>query len=84
VEIKSTLRSTKGRVVLKQGIRPDTILIQGQFDHWVTPYSKDNPAPSMNSLVPMSLALTDSTGSSADLVRVAVTRLEGANQEGRA
>jgi len=76
VEIKSTLRGTKGRVVLKQGIRPDTILIQGQFDHWVTPYSVDHPAPSMNTVVPMSLALTDSTGSSADIVRVAVNRLE--------
>jgi phenylacetyl-CoA:acceptor oxidoreductase len=78
VEIKSTLRATKGRVALKQGIRPDTILIQGQFDHWVTPYSKDNPAPSMNTVVPMSLALTDATGSSADIVRVAVTKLAGA------
>ena len=78
VEIKSTLRSTKGRVALKQGIRPDTILIQGQFDHWVTPYSKDNPAPSMNTVVPMSLALTDATGSSADIVRVGVHKLEGA------
>ncbi|MBT3780309.1 MAG: molybdopterin-dependent oxidoreductase [Rhodospirillaceae bacterium] len=77
VEIKSTLRGTKGRVVLKQGIRPDTILIQGQFDHWVTPYSVDHPAPSMNTVVPMSLALTDSTGSSADIVRVAVNRLAG-------
>ncbi|MDP6346569.1 MAG: molybdopterin dinucleotide binding domain-containing protein [Alphaproteobacteria bacterium] len=85
VEIKSTLRSTKGRVVLKQGIRPDTILIQGQFDHWVTPYSKDHPAPSMNTITPMSLALTDATGSSADIVRVAVTRLAGSegHDEGR-
>jgi phenylacetyl-CoA:acceptor oxidoreductase len=78
VEIKSTLRGTKGRVALKQGIRPDTILIQGQFDHWVTRYSKNHPAPSMNTVVPMSLELTDSTGSSADIVRVAVHRLEGA------
>jgi len=43
----------------------------------VTPYSKDNPAPSMNTVVPMSLELTDSTGSSADIVRVAVIKLEG-------
>jgi len=31
----------------------------------------------MNTVVPMSLALTDSTGSSADIVRVAVNRLAG-------
>ena len=32
----------------------------------------------MNALVPMLLDLTDATGSSADLVRVAITRVGGA------
>jgi phenylacetyl-CoA:acceptor oxidoreductase len=32
-------------------------------------------APSMNALVPMSIALTDATGSAADLVRVSVRRV---------
>jgi phenylacetyl-CoA:acceptor oxidoreductase len=66
-------------VVLSEGIRPDTLLIIGQFDHWATPYAKDFHAPSMNALVPMLLELTDATGSSADLVKVKVTRLGGAN-----
>jgi phenylacetyl-CoA:acceptor oxidoreductase len=50
----------------------------GQFDHWATPYAKDFHAPSMNALVPMLLDLTDATGSSADLVKVKITRLEAA------
>jgi phenylacetyl-CoA:acceptor oxidoreductase len=78
VEVRSPLNSTKGRVVLCEGIRPDTLLIIGQFDHWATPYAKDFGAPSMNALVPMLLDLTDATGSGADLVRVQIRRLEGA------
>jgi phenylacetyl-CoA:acceptor oxidoreductase len=79
VEVRSPLNETKGHVMLCEGIRPDTILMIGQFDHWVTPFAKDFHAPSMNALMPMLLDLTDATGSSADLVRVNVTRLEGAS-----
>jgi phenylacetyl-CoA:acceptor oxidoreductase len=78
VEVCSPLDRTEGRVLLCEGIRPDTLLIIGQFDHWATPYAKDFGAPSMNALMPMLLDLTDATGSSADLVKVRVTRLEGA------
>ena len=78
VEVRSPLNSTKGRVVLREGIRPDTLLIIGQFDHWATPYAKDMGAPSMNALTPMLLDLTDATGSSADLVKAKITRLQEA------
>jgi len=61
--------------MLCEGIRPDTSLMIGQFDHWVTPYAKDLHAPSMNALMPMLLDLTDATGSSADLVKVKITRI---------
>jgi phenylacetyl-CoA:acceptor oxidoreductase len=77
VEVRSPLNATQGKVVLCQGIRPDTLLMIGQFDHWATPYAKDFHAPSMNALMPMLLDLTDATGSSADLVKVKVTRLGG-------
>ena len=72
IEVWSTINSTKGRAVLKQGIRPDTILMQAQLEHWVMPYAKDLPGSSMNSLSSMDLSLTDATGSSADIVCVAV------------
>jgi phenylacetyl-CoA:acceptor oxidoreductase len=74
VEVSSPLNHTKGRVLLSAGIRPDTLLMIGQFDHWATPFAKEFNAPSMNALMPMLLDLTDATGSSADLVKVKVSR----------
>jgi len=76
VEVRSPLNRTRGRAMLCEGIRPDTLLMIGQFDHWATPFAKELAAPSMNPLMPMLLDLTDATGSSADLVKVKVTRLE--------
>ena len=75
VEVRSYLRATKGRAILREGIRPDTLLIIGQFDHWKTPYAKDMGVPSMNTVTPMSIALTDATGSAADIVRVGLRKL---------
>jgi phenylacetyl-CoA:acceptor oxidoreductase len=80
VEVRSPLNHTRGRVMLCEGIRPDTLLMIGQFDHWATPYAKEFAAPSMNALTPMLLELTDATGSSADLVKVKVTRMSPAGE----
>jgi len=77
VEIRSPLNVTRGRVVTRQGIRPDTVLMLGQFEHWATPFAKDLELPSLNKLVPMLLDLTDSTGSGSDLTRVSIKRIEG-------
>jgi phenylacetyl-CoA:acceptor oxidoreductase len=79
IEIKSPVNATRGRVVLRQGIRPDTVLMVGQFDHWATPLAKDFDVPSMNALTPMLMDLTDATGSSADLVKVAIVKLDAAS-----
>jgi len=76
VELRSPIAITQGRVALSQGVRPDTLVVPGQFGHWATPFAKDLKYPSLNKLAPMSLDLTDSTGSGADLVRVSITRLE--------
>ena len=38
------------RAVVRQGIRPDTLLLIGQFDHWATPLAKDFGVPSLNTL----------------------------------
>jgi len=72
VEVRSITGSTRGSAVLEQGIRPDTVVIVGQFDHWKTPYAKDLHFPSLNTVAQLSLDLTDSTGSGSDLVRVSV------------
>ncbi len=75
VEVRSPIAATRGRVVLRQGIRPDTIHMIGQFNHWATPLAKDFDVPSMNPLVPMIMDLVDSTGSGADLVKVSVIKI---------
>ena len=74
IDIATPQKSVRARAVLRQGIRPDTVLLLGQFGHWATPVAKDFGMPSMNSLVPMSLELTDATGSGADIVRVSMRR----------
>jgi phenylacetyl-CoA:acceptor oxidoreductase len=74
IEIRTPQRAVRGRAVLRQGIRPDTLLLIGQFDHWATPFAKDFGVPSLNALATMSMDLTDATGSGADIVRVNLTK----------
>ncbi|GMV02146.1 MAG: molybdopterin-dependent oxidoreductase [Burkholderiaceae bacterium] len=76
VEVVSPVNTTRGCAIVNQGIRPDTLLIVGQFDHWATPYARDRiKSPSLNTVAPMSMELTDATGSGADVVRVALRRV---------
>jgi phenylacetyl-CoA:acceptor oxidoreductase len=73
IDIESATGITQGHAVLREGIRPDTVLMLAQFDHWVTPVAKDFGAPSLNTITPLAVSLTDATGSGADLVRVKIT-----------
>jgi phenylacetyl-CoA:acceptor oxidoreductase len=77
IEISTPKRTIRGRAVVRQGIRPDTLLAIGQFDHWMTPLAKDFGMASLNSLATMSIELTDATGSGADIVRVKLARAVG-------
>jgi phenylacetyl-CoA:acceptor oxidoreductase len=74
VEIATPRHQVRAKAVLRQGIRPDTLLLIAQFDHWATPFAKDFGVPSLNRLVPMSMDLTDATGSGADVVRVSLKK----------
>ena len=74
VEVRSYLRATRGPAILREGIRPDCLLMIGQFDHWKMPYAKEVRGPSLNSIAPMSLALTDAIGSGADVLKVSLAR----------
>jgi phenylacetyl-CoA:acceptor oxidoreductase len=76
VQVESITGVTKGYAVLREGVRPDTLVMIGQFDHWKTPFAKDLKLPSLNSLTSLSLSLTDSTGSGSDLARVKITKLD--------
>ena len=77
IEIATPKRRVRGRAVLRQGIRPDTLLAIGQFDHWKTPLARDFGVPSLNTLGTMSIDQTDATGSSADIVRVTISKAAG-------
>ncbi len=76
IEISTPKRSVRGNAVLRQGIRPDTLLLIGQFEHWETPVARDFGVPSLNSLATMSISLTDATGSGADIVRVKICSVQ--------
>jgi phenylacetyl-CoA:acceptor oxidoreductase len=77
VVIESVVGASRGFAVLRQGIRPDTVLMIGQFDHWATPFAKEFKLASLNSVTPLALSMTDATGSGSDLVRVKVSKGEG-------
>lgn len=77
VVIQSVVGETQGYATLRQGVRPDTVVMIGQFDHWVMPFAKDLKRASLNSLVPMSISLTDATGSGSDVVRVSLRKGDG-------
>jgi phenylacetyl-CoA:acceptor oxidoreductase len=74
VEIQSPTGATRGRAILREGIRPDVVVVLQQFGHWATPFARDLGMPNLNQVAAMDLALTDATGSGADLVPVAVRR----------
>jgi len=75
LDVASLDGTTRGPAHLVQGIRPDVLTIVGQFAQWATPFAKDMGAPSLNTVAPMAMALTDSTGSGSDVVRVAVRKV---------
>ncbi|MCZ7565318.1 MAG: molybdopterin-dependent oxidoreductase [Burkholderiales bacterium] len=77
VVIESVSGVTEGPAVLREGIRPDCVLMIGQFAHWKTPVAKDFGLPSLNSVTDISLKLTDGTGSGADLMRVKLYKAGG-------
>ena len=80
VLVESVTGSTRSRAVLREGIRPDTLLLLAQFDHWAMPYAKDFDRGSLNSLTALALSLTDNTGSGADIMRVKIKKLDDAGR----
>jgi phenylacetyl-CoA:acceptor oxidoreductase len=82
VEIESATGKTRGHAILREGVRPDVAVILQQFGHWATPFARDLEMPNLNEVASMDLALTDATGSGADLVPVAIRPVrEGAALE---
>jgi phenylacetyl-CoA:acceptor oxidoreductase len=57
--IESTTGKIKQKVKLCQGIRPDCLLISGQFGQWAMPIAKETKRASISTLLPISIAWTD-------------------------
>jgi phenylacetyl-CoA:acceptor oxidoreductase len=75
IDLRSPVGSTRARARLREGIRPDVLVLTGQFGQWKTPYAKDKGRASLNDLVPMHLDLIDGMGSSNDMVKADIGRL---------
>jgi len=78
VVIESPTALTRGRAILREGVRPDVAVALQQFGHWATPVARDLGMPNLNQVAAMDLDLTDATGSGADLVKVKVYKAAGA------
>ena len=76
IEIVSPVASVTGRAILREGVRPDVVVMLGQFGHWKTPFASDFKVPSLNSLVPMHMDFLDGGGSTIDATKVSVRRLD--------
>ncbi len=75
IEVISPIAKVSGKAILREGVRPDVVLIVGQFGHWKTPYAKDFNMPSANSLVPMHMDFLDGSGGSIDGTKVNIRRV---------
>jgi len=72
VWFESAYDKMRGRVKLREGIRPDVILTTQMYGHRKTPFAKDLGLPNMNTIAPALEALTDESGGSKDHVKVKV------------
>jgi thiosulfate reductase/polysulfide reductase chain A len=67
--IESPAGKIKQTVRLSQTIRPDSLLISGQFGQWGMPVAKETHRATISTLVPISIAWTDKLlGSQQSLV----------------
>lgn len=72
VVVESPFGKMRGRAVVREGVRPDTVVVIGQFGQWKTPFAKDLGIPNINMVAGLDLRLIDMIGSGADLVKVRV------------
>ncbi len=74
ITIESVDAKVRARAILREGVRPDTVVFTGQFGHWKTPFARDLGIPNLNSLARPGMSLLDSGGSAADVVKVKIAR----------
>jgi len=70
--IESPYAKTKGKAVLREGIRPDVILTTQMYGQFKMPFAKDLMIPNLNQIAPALIELTDESGGSKDHVKVRI------------
>jgi len=76
ISVTSPVGTAYGQVRIRNGIRPDVVVMIGQFGHWKMPYAKDLKVPGLNDLVPMHPDFLDSGGSHIDATKVKIAKVE--------
>jgi phenylacetyl-CoA:acceptor oxidoreductase len=74
ITIESMHAKVRARAVLRQGVRPDTMVFTGQFGHWKTPFASELKIPNLNRLTRPETTVLDAGGSSADVVKVRIVK----------
>ncbi len=59
VKVESQVGKVEGKVKTRQGIRPDTVLIAGQFGNWITPLASQKGWTNQCALSPIDYKWTD-------------------------
>ncbi len=70
--VESPYRRMKGKVMLREGIRPDCLLSTGTYGHWITPVAKDLGVPNPNEIEPSLLETLSVGGSVNEKIKVKV------------
>ncbi len=70
--MESPIKKKKCIAIVREGIRPDTVVLTGQFGNWAMPFAKDLGIPSINELIEPDHELFDAGGSSCDIVKVKI------------
>jgi len=73
--IESPYARVKGKVKLREGIRPDCVLTTQMYGQWATPFAKNLGIPNLNHVAPTFVELTDEGGGSKNHVKVKVYKV---------
>lgn len=75
--IESPIGRVQGRVIVREGVRPDVLVTTQQFGNWLTPLAKDKAGlwSNMNPITPILHEITDETGGASDHLKVRIYKV---------
>ena len=72
IVLESPVKKRSCKAIVREGVRPDTVVLTGQFGNWRVPFAKDLDIPNLNEFMMKDTMLFDAGGSSADVVKVKI------------